>query len=235
MLVRENPGKIRVVKWKDVLYQDYINWQSEQVQKRKKSRAVDVVSVLTFSKSVYTTPDDGRPVLIDIEDTIMTAKRGGDDSWHGPGQIVVSPVVKLMEGFHVRDLTNILEAPVRRILEEYGVTPDEHSEDDFPGITVEGRKIAQVGLHLDELVTSYGIAFNVTCDLSKFEAINLCGIENCEVTNLAEETDRPVDLDEVLSLMIKYVEEVFLDEESVPGEGPGDSSDGAGPHPNPKK
>ena len=234
MRVRENTGRIKVNEWRGASYEEYADWQYDRLQKRKRDRVVDVVSVVSFSGSAYTTPDDGNSATVDIEDVILAAKRGGDDSWHGEGQIGIGPIVRLMDGFHIRDLTNILEAPVRRVLEDYGVTPDEHAEGDFPGITVEGRKIAQVGLHLDERVTSFGLAFNVTCDLEKFEAINLCGIENCDVTNLATEANRPVDLDEVFELLAGYVEEAFVYEEDVPGEPPGDQ-DGGEPSPDHNK
>lgn len=234
MKVRESQGNIKVVQLPNLSYEEYIAFQTDRVSKRKRDRVVDTVSVVSFRGSAYTTPESDQPSVIDIEEVIYTAKRGGDDSWHGLGQIGIGPVIRVDRDFYVRDLTNLLEAPVRRVLEDYGVTPDEHAEGDFPGITVEGRKIAQVGLHLDERVTSYGLAFNVTCDLSKFEAINLCGIENCDVTNLATESDRPVELEEVFDLLVKYVKEAFLHEEDMPSEGVW-VQDGAEPQSDPNK
>lgn len=198
-----------IVERLDVPYEDYIDWQTEQIEKRKRDEVPDTVSVMTFSDSVYTAPDDGRPQRVDLEEVILKARRGGDETWHGPGQIIVAPVVKLADDFRARDLMEILEGPIRRVLAQYGVTPDSNKADDFPGIQVEGRKIAQLGLFLDERVTSYGIAFNVTCDLSKFSAIDLCGIENCAVTNLQQEANRPFALDEVVDRVYRQVEEAF--------------------------
>lgn len=209
MRILENSKQTEVVTRIDIPYEEYIALQTELVEQRKRDEISDLVSVMTFSNSVYTTPSPKAPEAIDIDAIILSAKRGGDDTWHGPGQIIIAPIVRLVEGINTREFTELLEAPVRRLLEHYDVVPDQHVEGDFPGIQVDGRKIAQLGLNLDERVTSYGIAFNVTCDLSKFDAIDLCGIEDCAVTNLASETTRDVDLNEVIQLLSKFVEEVF--------------------------
>lgn len=215
MTLLESSQQTLVIEQRNVPYEEYIAWQTDRVEKRKRDEVPDTVSVVTFSDSVYTAPDDGTPRRIDLDEVILTAKRGGGETWHGPGQIIVSPVVRLAPDFRVRDLTDILEGPIRKVLAMYGVTPDPHSEGDFPGIQVEGRKIAQIGLFLDERVTSYGVAFNVTCDLTNFSAIDLCGVENCSVTNLSEEADRAVDLLEVFGLLRSEVEKAFLYEDLV--------------------
>lgn len=209
MSILSSSRPTQILKRLDVRYQDYIHWQTEQIEKRKRDEVPDTVSVMTFSNSVYTTPDNGRPKRIDLDDEFLTAKRGGDDTWHGPGQIIVAPVVKLVDGFRVKDLMTVLEGPIRRVLGQYDVTPDQHADGDFPGIQVQGRKIAQLGLFLDERVTSYGLAFNVNCDLSKFSAIDLCGIENCAVTNLLEEANRSFTTEEVVDRVLKQVGEAF--------------------------
>ena len=215
MTLLESSKQTLVVEQRDIPYEDYIAWQTNRVEQRKRDEVPDTVSVVTFSDSVYTAPDGGVPRNIDLDEVILTARRGGGETWHGPGQIIVSPVARLSPDFLVRDLTDILEAPIRKVLGLYGVSPDPHTEGDFPGIQVEGRKIAQVGLFLDERVTSYGIAFNVTCDLTKFSAIDLCGIENCAVTNLSKESDRDVALTEVFDLLRSEVSDAFLYEDLV--------------------
>lgn len=209
MHILENTKMTQVVNRIDIPYEEYIALQTDLVEKRKRDEISDLVSVMTFSNSVYTTPSSKAPEAIDLDAIILSTQRGGDDTWHGPGQIIVAPIVRLVEGLHIREFTDLLEAPVRRLLEHYGVVPDQHVEGDFPGIQVDGRKIAQLGLNLDERVTSYGLAFNVTCDLSKFEAIDLCGIKDCSVTNLANESSIPVVLDDVIRTLSKLVEETF--------------------------
>lgn len=209
MRILENGKQTEVVTRIDIPYEEYIALQTELVEQRKRDEISDLVSVMTFSDSVYTTPDVNRPEPLAVNEVILPAQRGGDDTWHGPGQIIVAPIVRIVEGLHVRDFTELLEMPIRRLLERYDVASDPHVSGDFPGIQVGGRKIAQLGLHLDDRVTSYGIAFNVTCDLSKFEAIDLCGVKDCAVTNLAEESNIPVVLDDVIRTLSKLVEETF--------------------------
>lgn len=209
MRILDSPRPTQIIEHSGIPYEEYIAWQADRIEKRKRNEVPDAVSIMIFSDSVYTTPEGGVPTRVDLEDVILKAKRGGSDTWHGPGQIIVAPVVRLADGFLVKEVSDFLEAPIRRVLAEYGVTPDEHGADDFPGIQVEGRKIAQMGLNLDERVTSYGVAFNVTCDLRKFDAIDLCGIENCAVTKLDQEAMRSVDLTEVFDLVSLRVKEAF--------------------------
>lgn len=209
----ESYEETQVVERLDIPYQDYISWQATQIELRKNGEVPDTVSVMTFANSVYTAPDNGTPVRVDLEEVILKAKRGGEETWHGPGQIIVAPVVRLSEDFNIRAFTDLLEDPIRKVLREYGVDADPRDQSDFPGVQVEERKIAQLGLHLDDRVTSYGIAFNVTCDLSKFDAIDLCGIENCAVTNLESEAKKPVVLSEVFSLVSSRVKQAFLKED----------------------
>lgn len=197
----ESAKPTEIIERLDVPYEEYINWQTEQILKRKAETVSDVVSIMSFSKSVYTKPD-GVETDNSINLTMLPAKRGGGETWHGPGQLIISPVVRLHRDFLISDFIDLIEAPVRQTLLRFGVTPDPKSSDDFPGVSVEGRKIAQLGLFLDDRVTSYGIAFNVTCDLTKFEAINLCGIEDCPVTNLQSEVDRSIEFQEVFQTVV---------------------------------
>lgn len=193
----------------DIPYQDYIEWQDQRVERRKRDEVYDAVSVITFANSVYTATDSSETLDIGTEDDVVPALRGGGYGWHGPGQVLACPVIRLGEGFSIDELFSTLEAPVRQVLRDYGVTPDEPVEGDVPGIMVNGLNIAQVALHLDGHVTSYGISLNVTCDLTKFDVIDPCGIKGRRMTNLAEEANREVDLGEVFRLMVKYVGEAF--------------------------
>lgn len=209
MPILDSSSETLVIERRGIPYEDYIAWQTEQIELRKADQVPDTVSVMEFSNSVYTTPDNNSPKPIDLEEVILLAKRGGEDTWHGPGQLIIAPVVRLAENYLIKDVMDCLEGPVRSVLEAYGVVPDEHAEGDFPGVTVGGRKIAQIGLFLDGRVTSYGLAFNVTCDLTNFDAIDLCGIENCAVTNLASETSNHVDLNEVFDLLSAHTAHAF--------------------------
>lgn len=209
MRILQDPEQTQVINRLDIPYEDYVALQTDLVEKRKRNEISDRVLVITLSNSVYTAPNPANLQRSDLDGAVFSAQRGGEDTWHGPGQILVVPIVRVVEGVHIRDFTELLEIPIRRLLERYDVIPDPHVDGDFPGIQVGGRKIAQLGLHMSDRVTSYGIAFNVTCDLTKFAAIDLCGIKDCAVTSLANETNLHVDLHEVIHLLSKLVEETF--------------------------
>lgn len=212
--LRSSREAFRVMKRLDIPYQNYIRWQDDRVERRKRDEVPDMISIITFSNSVYTATSTSETALLDTEDEVVLANRGGGYGWHGPGQVLACPVVRLTEGFAVDKMFELLEAPVLRVLSDYGVVPDEPVEGAVPGIMVNGKNISQLALHLDERVTSYGISLNVTCDLSKFDAIDPCGVKGRPVTNLAAEANREVHLDEVVKLLADYTSQAFRTESS---------------------
>jgi lipoyl(octanoyl) transferase len=126
---------------------------------------------------------------------IHETDRGGDVTYHGPGQIVGYPVVDLSDRPDVRRYVGALEEAMIRTCGEYGVRADRHEE--HRGAWVGHKKIGAVGVHLSRWVTSHGFAFNHATDLAHFQAIVPCGIADPRlgVTTLAAELEgrgRPV-------------------------------------------
>ena len=114
-------------------------------------------------------------------------ERGGDITFHGPGQLVGYPIIDLKR--HKRDLhwyLRTVEDALIRILAEYGV-PGERSAG-YTGVWTGGRKIASIGVHARDWVTWHGFALNVTTDLSFFDLIVPCGIPDVVMTSIARET-----------------------------------------------
>jgi lipoyl(octanoyl) transferase len=117
---------------------------------------------------------------------LFEAERGGDVTFHGPGQLVGYPIVNLRG--HKQDLHWYLrqvEAMLMRALENFGV-PAERSEG-RTGVWTLGRKIASIGVHARDWVTWHGFALNVTTDLSYFDLIVPCGIAGVTMTSIAKE------------------------------------------------
>lgn len=130
--------------------------------------------------------------------------RGGDITYHGPGQIVAYPIFDLDCFFtDVHRYVRYLEEAVIRTLADYGVTA--RRMDGYTGVWLEQtesrpkRKICAIGVHLSRWVTMHGLAFNVQPDLQHFRNIVPCGIDepDKDVTSLARELDRPVAIEEV--------------------------------------
>jgi lipoyl(octanoyl) transferase len=115
---------------------------------------------------------------------IVRTDRGGQVTYHGPGQLVVYPLLDLKRlGFGVRELVMALENAVIGYAAALGIAA--RSRRDAPGVYVEGRKLASVGLRIRRGASYHGIALNVNMDLAPFRRINPCGYAGLEITQLA--------------------------------------------------
>ncbi len=127
---------------------------------------------------------------------VYPAGRGGDITYHGPGQLVVYPVLDLNAWYRdIHRYLRTLEHCLVETLSDFGI-PSET----LPGVTgvwVEGRKIAAIGVRTSRWVTSHGLALNVNTDLRYFDLIVPCGLVGRGVTSMAAQLGRPLQLSEV--------------------------------------
>jgi len=142
------------------------------------------------------------------------SNRGGDITFHGPGQLVGYPILDL-ERFYTdigRYLRNLEEVGIR-LLANYGIIGGRSSGETGVWIGPDekgpARKICAIGVRCSRWVTMHGFAFNVSTDLSYFGDIVPCGIVGKEATSLEKELGRTVDIEEVKERWKKYFEEVF--------------------------
>ncbi|HEV8025514.1 MAG TPA: lipoyl(octanoyl) transferase LipB [Candidatus Nanopelagicales bacterium] len=142
-------------------------------------------------------PFDGTPV-IDVD-------RGGKITWHGPGQLVGYPILRLAEPIDVVAYVRRVEQMLIEVCEDLGVRGQQI--EGRSGVWVPAdengpdRKIAAIGIRVAQGVTMHGFALNCDCDLSAFDRIVPCGISDASVTSLSKETGREVRVDEVLPLV----------------------------------
>lgn len=139
---------------------------------------------------------------------LYEVERGGDVTFHGPGQLVGYPILDL--GRHRRDLHWYLrqvEEALIRTIGRWGVRGERSTG--FTGVWTQGRKIASIGVHARDWVTWHGFALNVTTDLHYFDLIVPCGIEGVVMTSIARETGREPSLDEVGDAAGEAFGEVF--------------------------
>lgn len=122
---------------------------------------------------------------------VVEVDRGGDVTFHGPGQLVVYPIIDLLpRAMGVKTYANLLEESVIRTLADYGVAAErvEGATGVWLGAgTPHERKICAIGLRCSRFITMHGLALNVTTDLTWFSAINPCGFTDKGVTSLAAE------------------------------------------------
>jgi lipoyl(octanoyl) transferase len=116
---------------------------------------------------------------------VVQIDRGGQVTYHGPGQLVVYPLVDLRRaGLGIRDLVTALERSVIALAAELGVTAE--CRRNAPGVYVAGRKLASVGIRVRRGASYHGLAMNVSLDLEPFGRINPCGYEGLQMTRLAD-------------------------------------------------
>ena len=116
---------------------------------------------------------------------VIQIDRGGQVTYHGPGQLMVYPLIDLRRaGLGVRDLVTALEQSIIDLAAQYNIVAA--SRADAPGVYVQGKKIGSVGLRVRRNSSYHGMALNVDMDLEPFTRINPCGFEDLEVTDLAE-------------------------------------------------
>jgi len=114
---------------------------------------------------------------------VVQVDRGGQVTYHGPGQLMIYPLLDLKRaGLGVRDLVTALERCVINLLDELGF--DSMARKDAPGVYVDARKIASVGLRIRRGSSYHGMALNIAVDLEPFSRINPCGFHDLEVTDL---------------------------------------------------
>ena len=134
-----------------------------------------------FTLGLNTAPEH----LLDTGDIpVIQIDRGGQVTYHGPGQLMIYPLIDLRRaGLGIRDLVTALEQSVVDLTAEYGIVAA--SQADAPGVYVNGVKLASIGLRIRRGASFHGMALNVDADLGPFSRINPCGFKDLELTDLA--------------------------------------------------
>ncbi len=135
---------------------------------------------------VFTLGMNGRPehLLAPGDIPVVQIDRGGQVTYHGPGQLVVYPLIDLRRhALGVRDLVSALEEALIALLAGYGISAA--ARRDAPGVYVAGAKVASLGLRIRRGCSYHGLALNVAMDREPFERINPCGFAGLAVTDLA--------------------------------------------------
>jgi len=200
-----------------VSYGDALELQKQLVERRKSNEIPDQLLLLehppVITLGVKTRNDRTHVVatseVLEQEGVeIFESGRGGDVTYHGPGQLVGYPIMDLRPDRcdvhrYVRDLEEVLI----RVAADFGVSADR-----LPGLTgawVGGDKLAAIGVRIARWVTSHGFALNVSTNLAHFNLIVPCGIADKGVTSLARVSGRSLDMDEVADSTARAFAAVF--------------------------
>jgi lipoyl(octanoyl) transferase len=198
-----------------VHYQDALRLQAEKVAQRKAGTIPDTLLLLEHPH-VYTLGRNAkREHLLASRGWLETHRievfetdRGGDITYHGPGQLVGYPILDLTA--HRRDLTwymRSLEEVLIGVAADLGVRAGRLAG--APGVWVENEKLAAMGVHVSRWVTSHGFALNVNTDLGHFDWIVPCGLRGKGVTSLAKLLGKTVRMETVRGLVVEHFARVF--------------------------
>ncbi len=140
--------------------------------------------------------------------SVYDIDRGGDITYHGPGQIVGYPIIDLNSwGKDTDKYLRALEEIIIRTCADYGLPVTRVPK--YTGVWIEDRKIAAIGIKVTRWITMHGFALNVNTDLSLYNGIIPCGITNKEVTSLQKELDTKIDIQEVKSKILNHTVTIF--------------------------
>jgi lipoate-protein ligase B len=134
-------------------------------------------------------------------------ERGGDLTYHGPGQLVGYPIFKLARLREVQGFVRKMEAAIIEAIAAFGVAGEQRKE--HAGVFVRGAKIASIGAAVRSGVTLHGFALEVCTDLDYYRLINPCGMPGVETTSVAREAGRDVSLDDIKPLVRSALEKAY--------------------------
>jgi lipoyl(octanoyl) transferase len=146
--------------------------------------------------------------------SVFEIDRGGDITYHGPGQIVGYPILNLKEWkpdthLYLRNLEEVLI----RTCAEFGL--DAGRSEGLTGVWIDNKKIAAIGIKISRWITMHGFAFNINTDLNLFSGIIPCGIKDKKVTSLQSELGNKININEVQNIILKYFKELFEFDEVI--------------------
>lgn len=198
-----------------VTYENGMKLQQKLVELRQRDEIADQLLLLEHPPVITLGRGGDRSNLLASEDLLRAAgvrffetTRGGDITYHGPGQIVGYPILHLGEGHRdVRKYVTKLEEVLIRTVAEYGITA--LRIDGKRGIWVGHNKIAAIGVRIARWVTSHGWALNVDTNLDHFRFITPCGLHGMGVTSIEREIGRPVSMSEVRETLARNFGEIF--------------------------
>jgi len=198
-----------------VTYENGMRLQQKLVEMRQAEEIPDQLLLLEHPPVITLGRGGDVRNLLAPEDVLRTHRvrffettRGGDITYHGPGQLVGYPIIHLGEGNRdVRKYVTNVEEVLIRTVADFGIKAERI--EGRRGIWVGNEKIAAIGVRIARWVTSHGFALNVCTNLDHFRLITPCGLHGTGVTSIEKLTGRPVTVDEVRPIIARHFSEVF--------------------------
>lgn len=184
-------------------YRRILQLQKELLEKRRRNEIPNIILIVEHPSIITLgARQSSNKLLISREEIvqkdidIVEIRRGGGTTAHNPGQLVFYPIIHLQQlRLGIREYIRKLEAIGMELLEGLGVKTKRRKG--FPGLWIERWKIASIGVRISKFVTYHGMAINIQNDLSIFDFIKPCGLDDVEMTSVLKETGKCCEMDHV--------------------------------------
>ena len=189
-------------------YKDTLKIQ-ERLRKELLINSYKESLILVEHDHVYTLGKNANSsnILNEVCEVIKT-ERGGDVTYHGPGQLVAYPIIDLKKRkIGVKTYVHKIEQLISKTLEEYGLST--HVPMQETGVWVNDCKIASIGIHISKGVTMHGLAINVNTNLSYFDNIISCGINGVKMTSLHKELGKKIPMNDIKKQLVNNFKQIF--------------------------
>ena len=157
----------------------------------------------------YTLGKNGNPNnILNKNCELFESDRGGDVTYHGPGQLVGYPIIDLKTmGLGIRSYVSNIEQVLIHVLYDYGINAS--IKPGLTGVWIEDRKIASIGIRVSRWITTHGFALNVNTDMNYFSNIISCGIENVYMTSMEKELGKKISMNDIKQSTINHFNDIF--------------------------
>lgn len=197
-------------------YMAALDLQHRMVQARYEGNLGEDTVLLLEHPSVYTLGRNGglenlkaSPELLkEMGVPVVRTMRGGDITYHGPGQIIAYPIIDLRtDKIGVFDYVSGLEEVMIRVAQDHGIEAQRNALNH--GVWIEGKKVGSIGLAIRHGIAFHGLALNVDLSLTYFSWINACGLKDISMTSLKQAGVKNIDIKLVKNRIVSHMEEVF--------------------------
>ncbi len=190
-----------------VEYRQAWGLQRALVEKRTRDEIPDTLLLLEHPHVITLGRRGTAADVLDSSVPVVEVERGGEATYHGPGQLVGYPILKLGDRLDVKRYVRDLEEVLIRASRAFGVPADRDPRQS--GVWVAGRKLGSIGIAIHRNVTYHGFAHNVNTDLAYFAKIRPCGFDASIMTSMAKELGRPVPMGAFRGRVVSSFQDVF--------------------------
>jgi lipoyl(octanoyl) transferase len=198
-------------------YDEAISFQFELVERIRESKGKNSFLILLEHQPVITLGKNANiknvlvspEILKDKKIELKQTNRGGDVTYHGPGQLVGYPIISLSQHKKtMRNYVRTVEQTIIKSLEKFGI--NSHTKDDkTAGVWVNEHKIGFIGMRVSSGITYHGFSLNINNDLDNFNIINPCGMKNPKITSLSELLGKKIPMNSFIKEYLDVFKELF--------------------------